>query len=203
MIELIIIIVVVGILSVVVMPRMEKDSLRDAANQVLRHIRYAQHLAMVDDVYNDQDTNWYRDMWKITFRTANNCYTVYSDADDDYQADEDEAAVDPFTRTLLYADSGCTVDSARTTALLLEDEYGIDSITLAKPVAATANANDCSTATKKYIAFDNLGRPHTGVSTPTGGLMVNPCEITISSGSRSAVITVQPETGYAEITSVD
>ncbi|MBN2895607.1 MAG: type II secretion system protein [Campylobacterales bacterium] len=51
MIELVFVIVVIGILSAVLIPRMERDSLREAALQVASHIRYTQHLAIVDDKY--------------------------------------------------------------------------------------------------------------------------------------------------------
>ena len=41
MFELIIVIVVAGILAAVLIPRLERDNLRMAASQVIRHIQYA------------------------------------------------------------------------------------------------------------------------------------------------------------------
>ncbi|MCJ7766548.1 MAG: type II secretion system GspH family protein [Thiovulaceae bacterium] len=73
MIELIIVIVVAGILAAVMIPRLERDSLREAANQLVRHIQYTQHLAMVDDVYDAGDTSWYQNRWSI-----NLCSTAYA-----------------------------------------------------------------------------------------------------------------------------
>ncbi|WP_300367295.1 prepilin-type N-terminal cleavage/methylation domain-containing protein, partial [Hydrogenimonas sp.] len=46
MLELIIVIVVVGILSAIMIPRFSDDKLREAADQIMSHIRYTQHLAM-------------------------------------------------------------------------------------------------------------------------------------------------------------
>ncbi|MGB5964879.1 MAG: type II secretion system protein [Sulfurimonadaceae bacterium] len=70
MLELIIVIIVAGILAAVMIPRLERDNLRMAANQVVRHIQYTQHLSMVNDVYDADDVNWSRRYWKIAFRTA-------------------------------------------------------------------------------------------------------------------------------------
>jgi prepilin-type N-terminal cleavage/methylation domain-containing protein len=49
MLELIFVIIVIGILAVLAMPSFNKNSLAEAAEQVAGHIRYTQHLAMVDD----------------------------------------------------------------------------------------------------------------------------------------------------------
>jgi len=49
--EIVVVIVVVGILAAVVLPRMEPERLRDGANVVVNALRYTQHLAMVDDKY--------------------------------------------------------------------------------------------------------------------------------------------------------
>lgn len=76
MIELIMIIVVVGILAVAVIPRVDRDTLVEATNQVASHVRYTQHLAMLDNKYDPRDSNWYRNRWKITFN--NNSYSITS-----------------------------------------------------------------------------------------------------------------------------
>ena len=203
MIELIIVMVVAGILAAVMIPRMERDNLRMAANQVVRHIQYTQHLAMANDLYDAEDVNWSRKYWKISFRTAQNCYTVYSDTDKDYANDADESAIDPLTKARLFADNNCNDNSMNNDALLLEDSYGVDSITLGIPAGFASHAADCNTNTKKYLAFDNLGRPHTSVSNPVSGIVRNPCLITLTSGSRTAVIRVTAETGYVKLESVD
>jgi len=203
LIEMIIVIVVASVLAVVMIPRFERDNLRMAANQVVRHIQYTQHLAMVDDVYDANDVNWSRKYWKIAFRTAQNCYTVYSDTDKDYLNDADESAIDPMTKVRLFADNNCNDNSLNNDALLLEDSYGVDSITLGIPAGFTSNTADCNTNTKKYIAFDNLGRPHTSVSSAMSGIIKNPCLITLTSGMRTAVIRVIPETGYVKLESIN
>jgi type II secretory pathway pseudopilin PulG len=192
MIELIIIIVVVGILSAAVMPRLERDTLRDAANQVVRHIQYTQHLAMVDDVYNDTDNNWYLEKWQIGFRTTNRCYVVYSDLNQGGFADANEAAIDPLDKTLLFSNVTCTA-TGNNTKILLATEYDINAINLS---GGCGGANN-------YIAFDNLGRPHVGFTGPVNNLMVARCDITLTSGARNAVVSIDPETGYTRITAIN
>ena len=203
LIELIIVIVVAGILAAVMIPRLEHDNLRVAANQVIRHIQYTQHLAMVNDVYNAGNSNWYRQYWKVSFRTVKNCYTIYSDRDGDFLNDADESAIDPLTNSRLYTDNNCHDNSLNNDALLLQQSYGVDDITLGIPAGISTDTTDCSTSSKKYIAFDNLGRPHTSVSNSVNGIMKNPCLITLISGSRSAVIRVVPETGYVKLVSIN
>ena len=50
-IELIFVIIAVGILAAMIIPRLEINGAREAATQMLTHIRYAQHLAMQDDIF--------------------------------------------------------------------------------------------------------------------------------------------------------
>jgi len=82
LIELVFVIVVVAILSVSLLPSLKKDSLREAATQVISHIRYVQHLALVDDKFNSNDDTWYRKRWELVFSTANSSlsYFIFSDS---------------------------------------------------------------------------------------------------------------------------
>ena len=90
MLELIIVIVVAGILAAVMIPRLERDNLREAANQLVRHIQYTQHLAMVDDVYDATVPGWRQNRWSI-----NLCSTAYSVARTNSALG---VAVDPLTQ---------------------------------------------------------------------------------------------------------
>ncbi|NLY03804.1 MAG: prepilin-type N-terminal cleavage/methylation domain-containing protein, partial [Campylobacter sp.] len=90
MLELIVVVIVVGILSVIVIPNFDRNTLFEASNQIVGHIRYTQHLAMNDDKFNPDDSTWFKDRWTIEFNNAdvNNIgsysgtswrYSVYSD----------------------------------------------------------------------------------------------------------------------------
>jgi len=199
MIELIIVIVVAGILAAVMIPKMERDSLREAANQLVRHIQYTQHLAMVDDVYDttavrkNGTPGWERGLWSINFR-KNNCYAVQSDRDYSGGSKREESAVDPATNTYLYSNTKCTKDKNDNSDLLLKDKYDV-TIALSK---------GCKKKTEMYISFDNLGRPLKNRRVANPITESSACTITLESSSkRKAVITVEPETGYTHITSFD
>lgn len=183
--ELVIVIVVAGILSAVMLPRLERDSLREATSQVVRHILYTQHLAMVDDVYDDSNATWYKAMWRISFR-SNNCYVVSSNTDHNKNYDRNESATDPLTKTLLYSNTDCIQDSTDNSNMFLQDQYDIDSITF----------SDCGD--NRFIAFDYLGRPHKTLISASD-LVTSLCTITLHSGTRKAVISITPETGYVKI----
>ncbi|MGB5964883.1 MAG: type II secretion system protein [Sulfurimonadaceae bacterium] len=190
MFELIIVIVVAGILAAVMIPRLERDNLQIATNQVIRHIQYTQHLAMVDDVYDDSNATWYKAMWRISFR-SNNCYLVSSNTDLNTNYDRNESAQDPLTKSLLYSNTSCTQDSTDNSAMFLSDQYGIDGIEF---------TNSCGS--NRYIAFDYLGRPHKTL-TSVNDLVGSECKITLHSGSRKGIISILPETGYVKVFSID
>jgi prepilin-type N-terminal cleavage/methylation domain-containing protein len=72
MLELVFVIVVVGILAAVMLPRFERDNAGEAAYQVARHIRLAQQRAMVDDTFGQ--TGYPNNSYNIVFGTTT--YTV-------------------------------------------------------------------------------------------------------------------------------
>ncbi|MBR4141341.1 MAG: type II secretion system protein, partial [Campylobacter sp.] len=65
MIELVFIIVIVGILAAVAIPKIERNGLIEAADQIASHIRYTQQLAMNDNKFSANDDNWHRKAWRI------------------------------------------------------------------------------------------------------------------------------------------
>lgn len=190
MFELIIVIIVAGILAITTIPRLEKDNLKIAVEQVARHIRYTQHLAMVDDMYDDSNATWYKAMWRISFR-SNNCYVVSSNTDLDMNYDREESATDPLTKTLLYSNNDCLQESSDNSDMFLFHKYAIDNIEFTG-----------SCGNNRFIAFDYLGRPHKTLSN-VNDLVTSECKITMHSGSRKGVISILPETGYAKVVSID
>ena len=190
MIELIIVIVTVAILAVTIIPRLERDHLQEAVQQVARHMRYTQHLAMVDDMYDVTQTKWYKAMWRISFR-SNNCYVVSSNTDLDMNYDRDESVVDPLTKTLLYSNVECVQESSDDSNMFLADKYTIDSIEF-----------NSACGNNRFIAFDYLGRPHKSLSS-VDDFMTAECKVTLHSGLRKGVISVLPETGYVKVVSLD
>ncbi len=186
MLELIIVIIVAGILAAVMIPRLERDSLREAANQVVRHIQYTQHLAMMNDVYdatNPAVTTWYQNRWSIDL--CNSDYKIE-------RANSTETAEDPLTQRDI---NGTDNDLA---------DMGITGIAVSTTSTGTVSAGSdygCR------IIFDNLGRPYSsdGVPlAPTDNQLNADETITLNAGAtRTAVITITKETGYVTLTSLN
>ena len=160
MLELVFVIVVIGILAIAILPRVNRDTLYEASEQLLSHIKYTQHLAMTDNVYGTG--TWYAQRWKIVFDNANDTYSITSGGTN---------AVDPIT--------GNDIDGS--------DDYDLDD-----KYKATINSG-------ATLAFDHLGRPHSGISDAVTDLMTSDLNITISANGESANIIVLQQTGYSYI----
>ena len=63
----------------------KSTKLSEAATQLISHIRYTQHLAMVDDKFDINDNTWFKERWQLMFikdadRTQGKiAYTIFSD----------------------------------------------------------------------------------------------------------------------------
>jgi prepilin-type N-terminal cleavage/methylation domain-containing protein len=197
MIELIFVIVVIGILAAVIMPRTGSNKLHEAATQVLSHIRYTQHLAMVDDKFDENNATWWKQRWQVRFRTSGGViqYAVFNDLNDlgniNCNASEcTEPALDPLTKLPLF------YTASRPNKNMELSNFGITNLT------TTCNTDDnFAYATRLgVIAFDNFGRPYSGIhdsTSPTQYLMTANCDIVLTGAEGNVTIRVHPETGYA------
>ena len=218
MLELVMIIVVVGILAAVMIPRLnnEKTALTNAAKQIVSHIRYTQHLAMNDDKINTSDSDWFKKRWTLVFnknaKTGNTwAYTIYSESVtlNPSKVDLIEVAKNPLDPSRYLtggfdntANMNYTSNSfLGTKELNIGDKYGITDVNLSA---------SCKVTTSRRFSFDHLGRPLKGdlagyetpyydVNTSSGRLITNSCNITISNGSCSTNIIIEPETGYVHL----
>ena len=203
-VELLIVIVTIGILSVVLVPRFSSNKLNEAALRFLSDIRYTQHLAILNDKFDSNDKNWYKKRWQIVFGTSaytdnKPAYSIFSDSASNStgQPDIREIAKNPLDSTKLLSGgySGILYSSdSRATREMNLGYYGIKSYSL---------SGGCTGA---RISFDYLGRPIRGnlasmngaYSAGTQRLITQKCNITLS-GDSSIRISIEPETGYAYI----
>jgi len=197
MLELVFVIVVIGILAAVFIPRFERDDIGEAAYQIARHIRLAQHYALVEDRFNDAPAgvDWRETLWRITFVTSGNknCYRVFADRNGGGSANNDEVAVDPLTKKRLNVGSTCSEGATVPDDILLWKSYGVSSVDL---------GNGCDTGYKN-IAFDHLGRPGQ-VYNGTMNYLPSDCEIAIlTKNGHNATITVTRDTGFVKVTRID
>jgi len=206
LIEIVFVVVVIGILSAIISPRVKRATLQEAADQIASHIRYTQQLALNDNKFDPADSSWFKKRWQIFFQNANVyndnkiSYTIYSNANKDTNANSAEIAKNPLNEKQLL--SGGTVGASYGTAnvtksMNLGHKYDITSITF---------STSCNSANR--IAFDYLGRPLIGdvrtltkkYSSGTNRLLQKKCIITIkNSVGKTKSIVITPETGYVYI----
>lgn len=199
MFELVFVIVVSGILAYLAIPKSNRDPLREAAEQIVMHIRYTQHLAMQDDKFNPQSSDWYKKQWRVLFHSEKSKsiwrYTVYQDTSVSGNPNStNQIANDPQDNTKILT-SGFqrqTWTKKVNKKLNLTDSYGVSSMSF----------SDCG---GQQIIFDNLGRPHTTILNATRQyqkLLKRTCTITLNGkdGGKISII-ILPETGFACIES--
>ena len=214
MLELVVVIVVIGIIAAAALPRINDDHIAEAADQVMSHICYTQHLAMQDSKFDPTDANWFRKRWSITFTRASFCeggnewrYSVYHD-DGNTTGNlnsVNEVARDPLDPNKFMSSgwsgiskSNCAKTSSKYN---LARKFGITNVEL---------RGVCGDSNLQTISFDEFGRPMRSVSTPNGGgatrgydrLVYNGqnCQIVLTTARRTATITIAPETGFVQVT---
>ncbi|MBP5779164.1 MAG: type II secretion system protein [Campylobacter sp.] len=206
-IELIFIIVIVGIIAAVAIPKIERNGLIEAADQIVSHIRYTQQLAMNDNKFSATDPNWHRKAWRIQFHNgvvANQPkawrYTIFWDNAVTTNAgnpnSENELAVDPMNPnkylTSGFANETFSFNHAKMNKKLnIQETYSITNVEFGGACARM-----------QTVTFDAKGRPMgqlTNSAIPYDKLFHSDCTITISNDNGdSAIITITKETGYVD-----
>jgi len=192
MIELVFVIVVIGILSFMVASSFQRNTVVEAADQIVSNIRYTQHLAMMDDKFAPSVNQYYRERWQIRFTTdssgnGNFVYWIMSDKDHNNAiADVGDYAKDPLNATTLLSGDSSLVNRNRT--FDLTGKYGITRVT-----------NNCALIGGR-IYFDEMGRPYNDnvfpATSPSQNLITARCTIVLTNGTQTRTIELSPETGY-------
>ncbi len=207
MLELVFVIIVLGILAALAMPRLDRDLKQEAADHILSNIRYTQHLALTDNKHMFNNAKWQQRFWRIVFSTCtgNDRYFMVGTDDNMEDAsnaffDQSEAALDPRTGKPLFWTNGndCSSggDGIVSEEVFISKKYGI---------TAVVSSGGCGDGTTMgHIGFDNLGRPHYGFSNSTqpnyASIITSNCTFTFTmSGGDTFSIDIMPETGYAYI----
>lgn len=218
MLELVFVIVIVGILSIVAVSSFQRNTLQEAADQVVSHIRYTQHLAMMDDKFDPNESQWFMRRWTLRFQqnvvfggVPNNnvwTYTIFSDLPNfgGHNPDLAGMALNPENSNQFLSggyDNTLNVNDARAMRTLqLGTKYGVTNVIF---------GGGCRADTM-FIHFDYLGRPMNSFppaasihpyQISAGGFhyVLNArCTITLSNSiNPNIVIAIEPETGYTHI----
>ena len=206
-IELVFVIVIVGILAATIIPSRQSNKLREAAVQLVSHIRYTQHLAMINDKFEVSDNNWYKKRWQIIFGASAStedkmAYSIFSD-DGSINGNPNlsEIAKDPLNKEKYlsggYSGTLSTEDSRANKKMNLGYSYDISDVKLSA---------GCTGSSTKRVVFDNLGRPiedsvKTYISSyKNGKILESACIIKLISNNEGNIsIAVERETGYTHI----
>ncbi len=200
MLEAIMVIVVIGIIAAVAIPRLQNDTMQEASDQILQDIRFAQHMALIDDVTNPANTNWQRAFWGIRFQNTTDgtrawAYTVGSDRDYGGNIAANESVIDQLSGLPIFGNTNNRNRNFSSRAFITQ-KYGITN-----GATGVTFANGC--AGGQTIGFDRLGRPHRGYfnsATPNYASYIRtPCLITFRNANAgwNFIIQINPETGYA------
>ena len=217
MLELVFVIVVIGILAAAIIPSTRTNPLQEAAVQVLSHIRYTQHLAMMDDKYdaNNFDSTgavkWYKERWQILFSSNGSsggtmAYTIFSDTAGDSSGNPEEAeiAINP-------SNQGQRMTGGQTSTVSLNIDnagfVGMNRLNIGRRYGVTnlTFSASCNTGTgSTRMAFDHMGRPiQSNLSSNTqaydnNDLIQADCNIILTHSTGDTItIRVQEETGYS------
>lgn len=176
LLELVFVIVVIGILAAVVIPRTRTNPVQEGAIQLLADIRYTQHLALMDDKFDAADAGWYKNRWQIKFN--GNTYSIVSD-------NGTRPAVNPSN-----VDTDIVVD--------LNHKYGV-TVTI-KGTECAGETMISFDHVGRPIVGDLDGADSSYGGTGVKLMKSDDCDIVLSNGDESATINIAPETGYAKVT---
>ena len=196
-IELIFVIVVIGILAAVVIPRLQSDRLQNAATLILSYIRYTQHLAIMDDRFRSNRSEWYQERWRIAFRdcsgpSTQKYFVVYRDLNHGGASSapgKSESAINSLDGKYLYNDGSCNAQRDESEVVLIGKKFGINTLRL---------GGGCR---NQYIGFDEMGRPYNDLYHHEYNPIESDCLITFGNDEGSFTITIAKETGYSYISS--
>jgi prepilin-type N-terminal cleavage/methylation domain-containing protein len=209
LLELVFVIVVLGILAALAIPRLDSDIRQRAGDNILSAIRFTQQMALMDDVTDPRyNNNWQRAFWRLGFQGCSDnglFYTISSDKNRGGNIDAGEEAVDPLNGKPYNGDNTkpCEQD--------LTGQNGSRSIYLTKQFGISDSngitfESNCGSVTSKYIGFDHMGRPHRGFTSSASPdfstRLYKDCTITFKFDDTSIEdlqITIEKQTGYAYI----
>ena len=203
LIEIIFVIVIIGIMSAILAPSVKRATMQEAADQLASHIRYTQYLALQDNKFEHNNSNWYKGRWQLLFGksafTDNKyTYTIFSDKSG-YSGSPGvtEMAKNPLNPSQFlsggYSGVLQTSDSRAMKELNIGKKYDISSVNF---------SGGCSGL---RISFDYLGRPINGNPRTqsqkyNNRLIKTDCIITLTNSvGESKRIIVTPETGYVYV----
>ncbi len=206
MLELVMVIVVVGIITSLAIPRYKRDIRQEASTSLVSALKYAKHMALTDNIVKPDENKWQRAFWRFGIQGCSDngiFYYIASDKTYGGNLNSSEYINDPANGLKMM---GSNSDPCETEAnngaspnIFLTKNYGIKDgkVTFSNcdPISGASEA--------KYIGFDYFGRTYrgfTGSTEPDFSSRVHTdCKITFEFSDpeiKSINIIIESGTGY-------
>ncbi len=160
MIELVFVIVVIGILASASIPQLNRDLRQEAISSIVSSLRQTQQLALNDSKHDFNDPQWQKSYWKWRYTVCKKgdiFYIVTSNTDNRTNADREESAIDPSNYKYIYQSNYICREDAK------ENILDSPKVLITKRFAITSIDSKGGCDGFQHVAFDNLGRPHSGI----------------------------------------
>ena len=163
----------VGILALAALPRLDRDQLDSAVDDIMAAVRRTQLLAMQDNTFDPTDPNWNTKRWRI--KVSSNSYVISQSQ----TGREIEGVLDK-KYGITFADINCPVINPGdpTPHHIGFDEYG------------------------RILEANNIVRGY-GNSATSSAFYQSPCVIDVRTRHKKATITVAPVTGAMAVSYED
>jgi len=160
MIELVFVIVVIGILASAFIPQLSRDLRQEAKDTILSALYQTKQLALNDSKHNSNDPQWQKSYWKWRYtlcKKGDIFYIVTSNIDNRTNADRVESAIDPSNHKYIYQSNYICRKDAK------ENILDSPKVLITKRFAITSIVSKGGCSGFQHVAFDSLGRPHSGI----------------------------------------
>lgn len=190
-IELVFVIIVVGILATIAIPRLDRDVRQEAVDTLLSGIQLTQHLALIDDKKDPRNADWGKELWTIQIASDGDnsfYYTIFSDQNHNGTAEKEESTIDPSTGKYIFNDGDRDIEDGESPTAFLY-KYGVNRV------------NFGDSCPNNHLSFDRFGRLFSSIeASGFDGYQSDNCVITLGfQEGEDATITIEAETGYARV----
>ena len=152
-IEIIIVILILSVILTLAIPKSNNSKLKLAKEQILTHLKYTRYLAMLDDKFEHNNTEWFKKRWTLKFQ---NCYEsvggiyyrICSDKNiETAHVEKTDCLKDPLTKKYIYAFS-CKEDKQidKLEQVKITEYFGVNKIEI--------SCNDTSTIGQLSFGYD-------------------------------------------------
>ena len=196
LLELIFVILIIAIVSSQSIMKNNLSKIKLAKSQIILHLKYVRYIAMLDNKYDYEDSEWYKKRWSLRFENCDSIvggifYTIYSDENKAGGVNKTEVLRDPLTNNYIFATS-CKKDKLydKSKFVLLTQEYEVQNVVI--------SCNE--TSTLGQISFGHDGKVYAKSGEYEEKYEIKePCRIKLyDNHNQSEEIIIYPNTGYIE-----